>query len=114
FIQRQGPAGRHGAVMATARTDVAEDQKSGRPAVPALPDIRAPRLFADRMEVQVLGKPPDFLVVRPLAQFHLEPCRQARPRLLEHGDGTAHVDLPPTLTLPLEGGGMGGGAPFPA
>src|SRR2546426_4870936 len=35
FIQRQGPAGGHGAVMAAARTDVAEDQKGGRPVVPA-------------------------------------------------------------------------------
>src|SRR5881397_3426682 len=90
FIQRQGPAGSHRTVVAPTRADVAEDQERGRPVVPALPDVWAPRLFADRVEVQFPGEPPDLLIVRPLAQFHLEPRRQARPRLLDHGNGAAH------------------------
>src|SRR5712691_10989574 len=93
FIQRQRPARRDRAVMAAAGADLAEDQERRRPIVPALPDVRAPRLFADRMEVQLLGKPPNLPVIRPLVKRYLEPRRQMRPWLLHHRNRTTHNAL---------------------
>ena len=52
-VERGRPAVLHGAVGAGARAHVAEDHEGGGAVVPALADVRAVRVLADRVELQV-------------------------------------------------------------
>src|SRR6185436_17807360 len=69
--------GLHVAEAAAAGADVAEDHEGRRPALPALTDVRAVRLLADRVQAlpSDLGLEP--AVGRATGRRHLQPGRLA-------------------------------------
>ena len=67
FIDCKRAPGRHCAIMAAAGANIAENQERRRPVIPAFPDVRTARLFADRMKTQRLCETPNLLIVRPPA-----------------------------------------------
>ena len=70
----------HVAVAACARADVAQDLERGRPAPPALADVRAAGLLADRDEPALAHEPLDLVVARVDARRpHLHPLGAPRP-----------------------------------
>src|SRR5581483_2517025 len=82
-LERVGRAGRPRvdvAVAAGARARVAEDLERGRPAPPALGDVRAARLLADRVQAGAVDQPPHLEVAAVGARrAHLHPLRPAWP-----------------------------------
>ena len=77
-------AGLHVAEAAAASADVAEDHERGGAALPALADVGAVGLLADRVEVVLLDRLLQAAVGRPAGRRDLEPGRLAG----------AEVDLP--------------------
>ena len=63
------------AVGAVSRADVAEDHEGGGAVLPALADVRAVRLLADRVQVQVAHEALQAEVVASAGRLHLEPGR---------------------------------------
>jgi hypothetical protein len=76
-IQRLGSTGCDSAIVTTACADVAEDQESGRPGIPTLPQIRTSALLTDRMEAEPVHGVTNVFVVRALPDLDLKPGRQA-------------------------------------
>src|SRR5262245_17579880 len=72
-VDRRWPAMRHRAVRAGARADVAEDHERRGAVVPALADVRALRLFADRVEVQLAHQALEPQIARRAGGAHLQP-----------------------------------------
>ena len=68
-----GPAGLHGAEAAGPGARVAEDHDRRGALVPALPDIRAAGLLADRVEVQAAQEPLQVVVVLAGRDARLDP-----------------------------------------
>ena len=66
-----GLAVRDRAVAAVPRADVAQDHEGRGRIFPALADVRAVRLFADRVEVPLAHEPLEPNVVRPAGRAHL-------------------------------------------
>ena len=86
-----GLAGVHVAVPARPRAGVPEDLEGRRPAAPALADVRAARLLADRVQAPLAHEALDLEVARARARrAHLHPLGAARP--LGHGKGLLHRD----------------------
>ena len=69
------PAVGDGAVGAVPRADVAEDHEGGGAVLPALADVRAVRLLADRVEVELAHQLLEPQVVRPAWGANLQPRR---------------------------------------
>ena len=85
-----GLAGLDVAVPAGARARVAEDLERRRPAAPALGDVRAAGLLADRVQVVAVDQLLDVEVARVGARrAHLHPLGAAGP--LGHGQRLLHV-----------------------
>ena len=85
-----GPARVHVAVAARSRAGVAEDLEGGRAAPPALGDVRAAGLLADRVQVLAVDQLLHVEVARVRARrAHLHPLRAARP--LGDGQRLLHV-----------------------
>src|SRR5205085_5707507 len=84
-IRRAGRlAGMHVAVAARSRAGVPEYLERRRPAPPALGDVRAARLLADRVEARAVDELLDVEVLRVGARCtNLHPFRPTRPL----GDG---------------------------
>ena len=78
----RGPAVRHRAVRAGARADVAENHERRGAVVPALADVRALRLFAHRVQLQLAHQALEPQVARRAGRAHLQPLglRAARRR----------------------------------
>ena len=75
-----GPAGVHVAVAAGAGAGVAEDLEGGGAAAPALGDVRAARLFADRVQARAVDQLAHVEVRGVRARCaNLHPLRAARP-----------------------------------
>src|ERR1044072_1983817 len=72
-VERDGLPLRDGAEAAVARADVAADHEGRRPVRPALEDVRAARLLADGVEVQVLDQLQNVGLVRRVAETYLQP-----------------------------------------
>ena len=84
------PAGVHVAVAACARAGVAEDLEGGGAAPPALGDVRAASLFADRVQVLAVDELLHVEVARIGARgAHLHPLRATRP--FRYGQRLLHV-----------------------
>ena len=80
------------AEAAAAGARVAEDHERRRAALPALADVRARRLLADRVEVLGLDQPLELAVLRAAGRRHLEPRRLARAERLHVGpEDVEHV-----------------------
>src|SRR3970282_2492145 len=62
--RRVGLSGADVEVAAGTGADVAEDLEGGRSATPALPDVRAPRLLADRVQLPFVDEALDLEVAR--------------------------------------------------
>ena len=81
----------HVAVAARTRARVAEDLEGRRSPPPALADVRAARLLADRVEPALAHEPLDLEVAGVRARCaHLHPLRPAR--ALGHGKRLPHGD----------------------
>ena len=79
-----GLTGVHVAVPARPRAGVSEDLERRRPAAPALADVRAARLLADRVQAALAHEPLDLEVARARARrAYLHPLGAAR--ALGHG-----------------------------
>src|SRR5213078_1681729 len=79
-LQRVVPgrlAGLDVAEPAAPRARVAEDHERGRAALPAVADVRAGGLLADRVEVLGVDLPAQLAIARAAGQRHLEPRRLA-------------------------------------
>ena len=70
-------AGLHVAEPAPARARVAEDHERGRAALPAVADVRAGRLLADRVQPLLVHHPAQLAVLGAAGGGHLEPRRLA-------------------------------------
>ena len=94
-----GPAGEAGldrAETTGARADVAQDHEGCGAPVPALPHVRAVRLLADGMEVELAHEAAQALVAGPLGRPRLDPGRPG-----QRGDDDAHGRRsPPTRPRP--------------
>ena len=84
-------AGLDVAEAAAARAGVAEDHERRRAALPAVADVRAGGLLADRVQALVADHPVELAVALPARRRHLEPARLAaaegqrvRPEHLQH------------------------------
>ena len=78
-------AGLDVAEPAAARAGVAEDHERGRAPLPALADVRARRLLADRVQVLLLDEALQLPVARAAGRRDLEPRRLAAPVGLDVG-----------------------------
>src|SRR3954452_18057023 len=102
------------AETAAPRARVAEDHERRRAALPALADVRARRLLADRVKVLVADLAVELPVARATRWRHLEPRRLAAAERL-HVAAERGVDVHPTrvrararrvLTHPTQGIGL--------
>src|SRR5262245_50264001 len=73
------------AIRTRAGADVAENHEGRRPMVPALADVRTPRLLTDGVELQLLHYAFETQIVLRTRRAHLEPRRLgfARPNKLD-------------------------------
>ena len=79
---------------------VAEDHERGRAPLPALADVRAGRLLADRVQVLGLDERGQLAVLRAAGRRHLEPRRLAAAVGLDSGPSTVSTSaMPPGLAL---------------
>ena len=74
-------AGLDVAEAAAAGAGVAEDHEGRRAALPALADVGARRLLADRVQVLAVDQLGQLAVARPAGRRHLEPGRLACARI---------------------------------
>src|SRR6266545_2785658 len=80
WLKTFGRAGMDVAVAAGARAGVTKDLEGRRPAAPALPDVRAARLLADRVEARPVNELLDVVVARVRTRrADLHPLRPAGP-----------------------------------
>src|SRR5262245_36026691 len=63
------------AIRTRAGADVAENHEGRRPMVPALADVRTPRLLTDGVELQLLHYAFEAQIVLRTRRAHLEPPR---------------------------------------
>ena len=82
------------AVAAVPRAHVAQDHEGGGGVLPALADVRAVRLLAHGVQVEVAHEPAQADVVGAARRAHLEPARACGPRLRAvpraRGSGNTH------------------------
>src|SRR5260221_2495502 len=64
---------RDGAIRARSRADITQNHERGSAMVPALADIRALRLLAHRVQLQVAHQPFEAQIARRSRSTHLEP-----------------------------------------
>src|SRR3989441_594999 len=84
-IRRERPAVRHIAEGAAPRADVAEDHEGGGALAEALGDVRAGRLFADRVQLLAAKDVLDFAEARIRAwRPHADPRRLGQRRAARH------------------------------
>ena len=79
LVDGLGARRHHVAEAAAARAPVAQDQERGLARLPAFADVRAHRLFADRMQVEATHDRRELGVVGARRQPDLQPRRLARP-----------------------------------
>src|SRR5712691_6558489 len=87
-----GLAVRNGAVSAVPRADVAQDHEGRGRLFPALADVRAVRLLADRMEIPLSHQPLQADVVWPARRADFQPSRLWQPRRILRGRGPGRFD----------------------
>src|SRR5207249_10996272 len=77
-VQLGRPPGRHGAEPARACADVAQDHERGRPAVPAVEDVGAARLFANGVQLRTLNHLLEVFEVVSLGDLDADPLGDRR------------------------------------
>ena len=87
-----------GAEAAVARADVAADHEGGGAVGPALEDVRAARLLADRVQVQLLDQLEDVVLVRRVADVEPSATR-ASARAAVASDGGLLMTLSSRLKI---------------